>query len=607
MPRSVSRLPFTAPATATAPARWPALALAGIAIALAAACAPAPPPATPHAALPDPEPIEVGVVPPPLPYAPGFDALHYHVALTVPADGRRIEARTRIAIALDTPLQDTLRLDLTGLRVHGVAVGVGVGAARSASFYQADGRLVLPVPATAAAGDTLHVDVEYGGQPTDGLVIGQNVHGQPGAFGDNWPNRARFWFPSIDHPSDKATVSFEVRAPAGWRVLANGRQTAAGAMRTAETGTVRAGEENVWRYELPVPIPTYLMVIGAAPFAVDTIDACADGGVAPARPDRCVAVTSWTFPPDRDHGLRVFRRAGEMVEYYTRVVGPYPYTKLAHAQSATRFGGMENAGAIFYSQQAMAARRDIEGTVAHETAHQWFGNAVTPHDWPHLWLSEGFATYYGALFFEHADGVEAFRQHVAGIQRSYLRSQVRDLAMVDTLAVPGNNLLGLLNANSYQKGGAVLHMLRGLLGDDVFFPAIRGYYQDHVHGTAVTADLRRALEARSGQELAWYFDQWVYQPGHPELHVEWRWEAGGAGQTGGDVVIHVEQVQDPAWPTFRLPVELDFATPGGVIRRDVVIDQRRQTLRVPLPAAPTEVVLDPEGWMLAEMEVRPVP
>jgi aminopeptidase N len=602
MTPSVRTTPRTAPTRGLALAGG--VAAVALAAALAAACAPAAPAATPPAPLPDPAPMEVGVVPPPLPYAPGFDALHYHIALAVPAYGRRIEARTRVAIALEPPLQDTLRLDLTGLRVHRVAVGVGGGEASATSFYQADGRLVLSVPATAAVGDTLHVDVEYGGEPTDGLVIGENIHGQWGAFGDNWPNRARFWFPSIDHPSDKATVSFEVRAPAGWQVLANGRRTAPGDVAVREAGDDGSG--NVWRYELPVPIPTYLMVMGAARFAVDTLDACADGGLAPARPDRCVAVTSWTFPPDREHGLRVFRRAGEMIEYYSRVVGSYPYTKLAHAQSATRFGGMENAGAIFYSQQAMAARRDMEGTVAHETAHQWFGNAVTPHDWPHLWLSEGFATYYGALFFEHADGADAFRQRVAGIQRAYLRSQVRDLAMVDTLAIPGDNLLGLLNANSYQKGGAVLHMLRGLLGDDVFFPAVRGFYQDHVHGTAVTADLRRALEGRSGQDLGWFFDQWVYRPGHPELRVEWRWEPAGAGRADGEVVVHVEQVQDPAWPIFRLPVELDFATPGGVVRRDVVIDQRRQTLRIPLPAAPTDVVLDPDGWILAETEVRPI-
>jgi aminopeptidase N len=548
-------------------------------LALPAACAAAPD----RTAQPDPPPLEVGVVPPPLPYAPGFDALHYHIALTVPEAGRRIDARTTLVIALRSPLQDTLRLDLTGLRAYDVRVGIGTRSGarpETAPFYQAEGRLVLAVPAGAGVGDTLHVHVAYGGEPDDGLVIGANVHGEWGAFGDNWPNRARFWFPSIDHPSDKATVSFEVRAPGGWRVLANGRLTEEPA-------------DGVWRYEMPVPLPTYLMVIGAARFAVGSVDDCADGGMAPARPDRCVPVTSWTFPADSAHGAHVFRRGGEMVEYYARAVGPYPYTKLAHAQAATRFGGMENAGAIFYSQDAVAERRDIEGTVAHETAHQWFGNAVTPHDWPHLWLSEGFATYYGALFFEHADGRDAFRERIDRARRAYLESHVRDLAMVDTLAIPGDNLLGLLNANSYQKGAAVLHMLRGMLGDDIFFSAVRRYYNDHVHGTAVTADLRRAFELEAGQGLGWFFDQWVFRPGHPVLRFDWRWDA-----PHGEAVVELEQVQDRDWPVFRLPFDIEFDTPTGTVRRTGELRDRRATVRFALPGPPTGARFDPDGWLL---------
>jgi aminopeptidase N len=550
---------------------------------LVAGCAPIPAPP----ALPDPTPIEVGVVPPPGPYAPGFSALHYHIALAVPAAGRRIDARTTILVEMTAPRQDTLRLDLTGLRTRDVRIGLGSGGVPGRSpFHQADGRLVLPVPASAAVGDTLHVHVEYGGEPTDGLVIGENVHGEWGAFGDNWPNRARFWFPSIDHPSQKATVSFEVDAPTGWRVLANGRRADAPAHHPPPA-------DGVWRYELPVPIPTYLMVIGATRFAVGVIDECADGGTAHARPDSCVPVTSWTFPPDSAHGMRAFRRAGDMIRFYSGLIAPYPYTKLAHAQAATRFGGMENAGAIFHAEQAIADRRDIEGTVAHETAHQWFGNSVTPHDWPHLWLSEGFATYFGALYFEHADGPAAFRERIAAVQGSYLSSDVRHLAMVDTVRIPGDNLLGLLNANSYQKGGAVLHMLRGLLGDDAFFDGVRRYYATHAHGTAVTADLRLALERQSGRDLGWFFHQWAFRPGHPVIRFDWRWDAGA-----GEVVVDLEQTQDPGWPTFRLPIELAFVTPAGEVRRAAELVERRHNLRFPLPAPPSAARMDPDGWLL---------
>ena len=213
------------------------------------------------------------------------------------------------------------------------------------------------------------------------------------------------------------------------------------------------------------PIPTYLMVIGATRFAVASIDACAQGGRTPQRADGCVPTGFWSFPQDSANAARIFRRAGDMLAYYASLVAPYPYERLAHVQSATRFGGMENAGAIFYSDQAITRGTLSEGTVAHEIAHQWFGNAVTPARWADVWLSEGFATYFGALYFEHADGTERFRQMVDNSSAGYLRSQVTNLAIVDTLSVPGNDLLELLNANSYNKGGAVLHMLRGALDE----------------------------------------------------------------------------------------------------------------------------------------------
>jgi aminopeptidase N len=178
-------------------------------------------------------------------------------------------------------------------------------------------------------------------------------------------------------------------------------------------------------------------------------------------------------------------------------------------------------------------------------------------------------------------------------RRGYLTSPVRHLAVVDTTRIPGNNLLGLLNANSYQKGGAILHMLRGLLGDDVFLAGIRRYYASHAHGTAVTADLRRALEDQSGRELGWFFEQWVFRPGHPVIRFDWRWDT-----PAGEVVVEMEQTQDPDWPTFRLPIDLDFVTPAGVVRRTVELTTRRETFRFPLPRRPTHARFDPEGWLL---------
>lgn len=544
--------------------------------------------------LVEPPPVAPGRVPPAGAYEPGFDALHYRIQLALPDSGSFIRGTTTADILITTPRRDTLRLDLSGLLVTAVQVGQGQTAPAAAPFWQADGRLFVSLPARAHSGDTLHVEVHYQGHPDDGLIIGSDIHGDRAIFADDWPDRARFWFPCIDHPSDKATVEFEVRAPEQWAVVANGTRTGAEAARATPP------VDGVWRWHEGVPIPTYTMVIGATAFAVGTVASCAPGGVTALRPNGCVPISYWVYPEDSARAAPSFQRAGEIVAFFSDLIAPYPYGKLAHVQSATRFGGMENASAIFYAQRPLAQGRNIEGTVAHETAHQWFGDAVTERNWHHLWLSEGFATYFSALFFEHADGQQRFRAIMRATAQEYFASDVTNLAMVDTTAVPDGNLLALLNANSYQKGAMVLHMLRRLLGDDAFFEGIRRYYRAHVYDNAVTADLEGALEEASGKRLDWFFRQWVYRPGYPIVTLQWHWDA-----TRGDAVLELQQVQNAAWPTFRVPLDIEFHTAAGSVRRQAELNARQQTLHIPLDRAPSGVQLDPDGWELLRVVTAP--
>ena len=534
---------------------------------------------------PEPSPTRIGIVPPPGPYQAAVDALHYAITIELADTGSYVMASTRVD-ALVRERTDTMWLDITGMRVRGVTRQLRSDKPEPVWFRQDSARIHFPIGG-ARPGDTVRVTVAYDGHPDDGLIIRKNVHGAWGAFGDNWPDRARFWFPSIDHPSDKATVEFTVTAPAAWEVVANGK-------RTRITGPATdIARKRTWEWRLEQPIPTYLMVFGATDFAIGMVDPCASGGAG------CVPVSYYAFPQDSVNNANVFRRAGQMLAHFSSLVAPFPYPELAHVQSATRFGGMENAGAIFYSEQALQRGTLGEGTVSHEVAHQWFGDAVTPGHWSHVWLSEGFATYFGNQFFERADGVQRFRELNAASWRGYLQSRVTDLPIVDTSAVPGNDLLQLLNANSYNKGGAVLHMLRGVLGDEVFFNGIRRYYRRHIHRNALTENLQRALEEESGRDLAWFFQQWVYRPGHPVLRVTHTWDAATS-----EAVVTVEQVQKAAWPTFRFPLELAISAAGNEIRQRVQVASRRETFRVRAPAAPSAVRLDPDGWLLHQVEGR---
>lgn len=540
----------------------------------------------------DPEPIPMGLPPEEGRYLGILDVHHYDVEVVIPPENDRYSARTTIHYQSRIPGPHFVKLDLTGVHVEAVT-----WRGRTRRFTQDDGVLEFVVPGTHNTWDTLQVEVMTRGVPDDGLILRENVHGAPSAFADNWPNRARFWFPSLDHPSHKATVSFTVHAPEGRQVVANGR-LASGPVPAEPTRAGGLEGMATWRWESGVPMPTYLMVIGVAEMVVmdGGLAAC---GRAPASPreDGCVEVTAWAFPPDTAHARQVFRRSAEMIDLYAEVFGPYPWEKLANVQSSTRFGGMENASAVFYSEGAIAEGRDIEGTVAHEIVHQWFGNSVTPADWPHLWLSEGFASYFGPWFWEEVEGEAEFQRRLAAARDRYLSSDVTERPVVDHDA---ENLLDLLNANSYQKGALVLHMLRWVIGDPAFFRGVRRFYERHAGGNAETSDLQRAMEEASGRSLDRFFHEWLHRPGYPIYAPEWEWDPAS-----GLVHVTLRQVQDEAWPTFRLPVELSFELADGGTHREILeVDGREWSESLRLPSRPTALQLDPEGWLLMRQAER---
>jgi len=588
--------------------RWGAPAARAVALALlnATACARAPQPAPPAPPSPQPEsPPAAAVAAPPRdttprdttprdslhPYQPGIDALDYDITLDLPDTGRSIEGRLVLALRRQ-PGVDTLRLDLVGLRVDSVLVD-----GRPARFSR-DGdalRVALDGAARgdATPGDSLSVTVRYGGEPHDGLIISTDPRGRWQAFGDNWPNRARHWIPSVDHPSDKATVTWTVRAPRGRRVVANGALVDERPVASAP-GTPRAARvQTRWRESRA--IPPYLMVIAAAPLARFDLDSAACGRT---EGGGCLRLQVYVAPEVTGFLPGPFAHAAGMVDFFAALVAPFPYEKLAHLQSATRFGGMENASAIFYADAPFRDRTMGPGVIAHETAHQWFGDAVTEREWSHLWLSEGFATYFEKLWTRHAMGDSAFRAGMAEIRDEVVRSPVTaERPVLDTAE---RDYLKLLNTNSYQKGGWTLHMLRVQVGDSAFFRGVRAYYVEHRHGTALTADLQRAVEATSGQQLGWFFDQWLRRPGVAEARVAWRWDAAAKR-----VVLDV--TQEGRFGAYRFPLTVAVVDSGGITHRatvEVPADRRaRLTLAVPLDGPPRQLTADPDVAVLGTLTV----
>jgi aminopeptidase N len=406
------------------------------------------------------------------------------------------------------------------------------------------------------------------------LVFRDNAHGEPAVFADNWPARARYWFPSVDHPGDKAGVEFSVKTPPDWLVVANGRLI-------NERLTEDGRRLTVWATDRPIPV--YTMVVGAAKLEVRDVGThCADGL------DRCVEITQWSYPEDVGRAADLFRRAPEMLAFFDSLIGPFPYEKLALVQSTTRYGGMENSSAIFFTERLGSGSRG-DGLVAHEIAHQWFGDAVTEREWPHVWLSEGFATYFTSVFFEFADGDTAAARIRAGSEQRYMASN-RDVVR-PAIADEPDELFRLLNANSYQKGAWVLHMLRRLVGDDAFFEGIRRYYSEFLHGTALTSDLQRVMEERSGEDLSWFFQQWLWRPGYPQVDVRSEW-------SDRDRTLELHVLQSQSWPPFSFPLRIDVEGDDYELSRTFWIGERESRHTWPLSGKPSAVVVDPDNDLL---------
>jgi aminopeptidase N len=513
-------------------------------------------------------------------YRPGIDVLDYAITLDLPDTGSTIRADAMLTVRRSARV-DTLVLDLRSLRVQRITLD---GSTRR--FARTDSTILIPLPRGDSG--TYRVRVVYSGKVTDGLIARMDSARRWTYFGDNWPNRARFWIPSVDHPSDKATVTWSVTVPRGRTVIANGTL-----METRTTGRGRRARV-LTRWRESRPIPPYLMVIGAAPLTrVDLGEtAC---GLAELR--RCVPQYVYVSPELRRSMPGEFAKAGEIVRFFASQVGPFPYEKLAHVQSATRFGGMENASAIFYSDQAFRRGGVNEGLIAHETAHQWFGDAVTERDWPHLWLSEGFATYFAALWTQKARGDSAFRAEMLRTRETILEDTVAvtKRPVIDTIET---NLFDLLNRNSYQKGGFVLHMLRGELGDRTFFAGIRDYYTKHKHSTALTSDLQDALERSSGKKLGWFFDQWLRRPGYPELELTW----SDSALTSLSIGI----TQSQRFGLFEFPIRLALVDPDGNTRRVEFSVPAQDTTRIVLPVSGSvqRIDVDPDVQLLARITVR---
>jgi aminopeptidase N len=508
----------------------------------------------------------------------GIDIKHYTFELELNDSTDQLKGSATLKFTL-TKSSSIISLDLmnTDASGKGMTVKSVTGNNQKLSFNHKNNKLEITFPSPLSQGDETQVNIDYSGIPDDGLIIGTNKYGDRTFFGDNWPNRAHHWLPVVDHPSDKATVDFIVTAPIHYEVVGNG-------MKLEESMIDKNRKLTHWHEG--TPIGTKVMVIGVARFAVLYASKVGD-----------ISVEQWVYPQDRVNGFHDYAVAEKILRFYIEHIGPYSYEKLANVQSKTRYGGMENASNIFYFENSVNGKAEYDDLIAHEIAHQWFGNSASENDWYHIWLSEGFATYFAHIYNEYMYGLDQRASDMASERQEVIDYYKKSPLPVVFSTLPAK-LLEILSVNSYQKGSWILHMLRVEIGDVAFWKGIRQYYKEYQNSNAATADFQRVMEQASGADLSKFFKQWLYTAGHPLLDVSWTYKPNEKS-----VEITVNQLQKDA--LFDFPLEIGVYSNERLPKIEKLkIDQKTKKFVIKTDQKPVKIELDPNVNLLYEGKIN---
>jgi len=509
-----------------------------------------------------------------------IDIKHYSFALTLSDSNDEIIGSTNITIQFKQAGVQNFRLDLINQSIERKGKGMLVDGVyldkNSVSYTHQKDALIINLPSPSLLNQTLVFTIKYHGIPSDGLRIGATKLGDRSFFNENWPNRGRHWLPLIDHPYDKATSEFIVKAPAHYKVISNGLL-----LEESDLGD----NVKLTHWKQSVPVSSWLFVLGVADFAVKYVDEF-----------KGKSIQTWVYSKNREAGFYDFDEPTKKVlEFYSAYVGPYAYEKLANIQTPSVNGGMETSSAIFYGEDLVNGKRDerIRNIVIHEIAHQWFGNAITETTWDDAWLSEGFATFFTLLFIENEYGKEEYKKGISKAKKTVfdLSLKIPDFSIVSNRTAEKEPVT---NGLTYQKGAWVLHMLRDLLGEKSFQKGIRAYYAKYFNSNTTTDEFRLEMEKASGKDLKLFFKQWLYQPINPTIDAVWKYDAAAK-----KLNLQLTQSQSGDF-LFNVPVEVGYYKTGSTTPTilKMNLSRKQEAFSFPVPSFPEKVELDPRNILL---------
>ncbi|HTU82712.1 MAG TPA: M1 family aminopeptidase [Candidatus Acidoferrales bacterium] len=492
---------------------------------------------------------------------------------------------------------DAIDLDVSAVRRDGTDL----------RFARRNGKLDVEFDPPIWAGERAAFSIEYrASRPRHGLFFVKPSPEHPEKVPHVWTQsqdeNARYWFPCIDYPDEKQRTSTTIVVPKGLFALANGDL-----VERAEDA-----DRTTFRYVQDVPHSTYLMTMVVGPFAE----------VAQGRAGaRDVPVFYYVLQGREADGERAFSKTPRMVELFEERTGtPYPYARYSQiAVGDFIFGGMENTAATTQTDRTLhdeTAHLDFSSDplVSHELAHQWFGDLLTCRDWSQAWLNEGFATFFEAIWREADLGYDEYLYDVFAYVGEYLEedaSRYRRPIVCNTYRNP----IELFDRHLYEKGAAVLHMLRGELGEARFWRSIRRYVERNAQRNVETIDLIRAIEEATGRNMRGFFDRWVFRGGHPELEIRFAWDEKRRVAT---VTIDQKQAIDDEHPPYRFDVDLGFVSGApqpppanagtaplpGEKRIRATVEREHETIAIPLDFEPKLVRFDPGAFVLGSVTYK---
>ena len=442
-------------------------------------------------------------------------------------------------------------------------------------FEHVDDTLDVVLPEALAANESATIEVDYVSTPQKGIYFTGPDKDYPDKPTQIWTQGQdtdnHHWFPCIDEPKGRLTSEIICTVPKDWQVVSNGRLDSERA----------EGETKTFHWIQDKPHAVYLITLVAGGFSRVVIQ------------DTNPIIDFYCEPGREEDAGRAFENTPAMIRLFEEITGePYPWDK--YSQVAVQdfiFGGMENTSATTQTDLTLhdeKSHKDFSSDflVAHEAAHQWFGDLLTCNEWPHGWLNEGFATFCEALWQERHRGIDEYLMELLGMQSGYLAEAYRRPIVHRSY----NQHTDIFDRHLYEKAGFVLHMLRKELGDDIFFTAVRHYVKTNKGRNVVSEDFQRAVEDATGRSMTWFFDQWLHRAGNPDFKVSYSWEAGKDDSTEGWANFSIEQSQEKF---FRCSTNMWLHDGDKEYLHPVQITQKIQTVSVHLPTKPKAVMFDP--------------